>query len=234
MNKITSHIYMTNGLRGTGILSTHVYYITYTKLTIIDTGYKGKLSQISRDIKKLGYSLSDVENIVLTHYHIDHTGNLLKLKQITGANIIAHIDDVPYIEGRLPHPCPKALKHLKFMERFWNPDPVDVDVKVKDGDILPILGGIKIIHTPGHTLGSISLHIPQEDALIIGDLLANTFKLSLPSREFTVDIKEEIQSINKIADMKFNIVCFGHGLPLMKNANDGVKQFSVKLKKYHS
>ena len=233
MGKITSHIYMTNGLRGTGVLSTNIYLLLDTKLTIINTGYKGRVSQICRVVKKLGYSLSDVENIILTHYHIDHTGNLLKLRQLTGANVIAHTDDAPYIEGRLPHPCPKALRKLKFMDSFWNPDPIDVDVKVEDGDILPVLGGIKIIHTPGHTLGSISLYIPQEDALIIGDLLANTYKLSLPSGEFTVNISQEIRSIQKIADMEFNIVCFGHGLPLIKNASDRMEEFSVRLKKYH-
>ncbi len=231
MKKITSNIYMKNGLWGTGILSTNVYFLTDTKLTIVDTGYKGRVSQICRDIKRLGYSLSDVENIILTHYHVDHTGNLLKLKQLTGANIIAHMDDAPYIEGRLPHPCPKALRQLKFMEHFWNPDPVEVDVTFKDGDILPVLGGIKIIHTPGHTPGSISIHIRQEDALITGDLLANTFKLSLPSREFTVDITQEIQSIQKIADMEFNIVCFGHGVPLMRGAHKKIKKYYLKLKK---
>ena len=233
MGKITSHIYMTNGLRGTGVLSTNIYLLLDTKLTIINTGYKGRVSQICRVVKKLGYSLSDVENVILTHYHIDHTGNLLKLRQLTGANVIAHTDDAPYIEGRLPHPCPKALRKLKFMDSFWNPDPIDVDVKVEDGDILPVLGGIKIIHTPGHTLGSISLYIPQEDALIIGDLVANTYKLSLPSGEFTVNISQEIRLIQKIADMEFNIVCFGHGLPLIKNASDRIEEFSVRLKKYH-
>ncbi|HAS28456.1 MAG TPA: hypothetical protein DCR59_04780 [Dehalococcoidia bacterium] len=233
MGKITSHIYMTNGLRGTGVLSTNIYLLLDTKLTIINTGYKGRVSQICRVVKKLGYSLSDVENIILTHYHIDHTGNLLKLRQLTGANVIAHTDDAPYIEGRLPHPCPKALRQFKFMKCFWSPDPIDVDVKVEDGDILPVLGGIKIIHTPGHTLGSISLYIPQEDALIIGDLVANTYKLSLPSGEFTVNISQEIRLIQKIADMEFNIVCFGHGLPLIKNASDRIEEFSVRLKKYH-
>ena len=101
--------------------------------------------------------------------------------------------------------------------------PLPVDIRVKDGDILSILGGVSVIHTSGHTPGSISLLIQHNGVLIIGDLLANTLGLSLPSKAFTVDIKQEIDSINKIAGVDFNIICFGHGSPIIKNANEKVK-----------
>ncbi len=212
-----------------GVFSANVYFLMDSKLTIIDTGYKGMVSQICHEINRFGYSFSDVENIILTHHHVDHTGNLLKLKELTGANVIAHIDDAPYIEGRLPQPCPQALARLKFTEYFWNTCPVNVDIKVKDNDKLPIMGGLNILHTPGHTPGSISLLILQERAVIVGDLMANTFGLSLPSKEFTVDIAQEIASIRKIAEMDFDIICFGHGLPIRNHAHYKVNNFAGKL-----
>ncbi len=231
MQKITSNLYMLNGWWGTGVLSANIYFLTGNKLTMIDTGYMGRENQICRQIKRLGYSLPDVENIILTHHHVDHTGNLFKLKQLTGAKIIAHIDESPYIEGLLPHFCPKVPAKSQFTKYFLHICPVAVDVKVKDGDILPIIDGIKIIHTPGHTPGSISL-ATQDGVIIIGDLLANTFRLSLPSKGFTVDIMQEIESIKKIASLDFNTICFGHGYPIIKNAHKKINDFAGRLNRF--
>lgn len=230
MREIKSDIYMLEGLWGTGVFSANIYFLLDSRLTIIDTGYKGKISRICREINRLGYSLSDVENIILTHHHIDHTGNLYKLKQLTGANIIAHADESPYIEGELPHFCPQVPGKKQFIKYFLSTCPLPVDIRVKDGDILSILGGVSVIHTPGHTPGGISLLIQRNGVLIIGDLLANTLGLSLPSKAFTVDIKQEIDSINKIAGVDFNIICFGHGSPIIKNANEKVNNFAQRLK----
>jgi glyoxylase-like metal-dependent hydrolase (beta-lactamase superfamily II) len=233
MQEITSKIYMLNGLRGTGVLSTNVYFLLGNKLTIIDTGYKGRVTQICHEINRLGYSLSDVENIILTHHHVDHTGNLFELQKLSGARIIAHIDEAPYIEGGLPHFCPQSLGRLKFTKNFWNMHPVNVDIKVEDGDILPVLNGVKVLHTPGHTPGSIALLVPGDGVILAGDLLANTFGLSLPSKMFTCDIRQEIESICKIAELDFNIICFGHGLPIIKDTHGKLNTFAEKLKRTH-
>jgi glyoxylase-like metal-dependent hydrolase (beta-lactamase superfamily II) len=102
---------------------------------------------------------------------------------------------------------------------------------VNDNDELPILGGIKVLHTPGHTPGSISLYLKQEKALIVGDLLANRFGLSLPSRMFTVNLAQEIESINRISSLDFEVVCFGHGPPLTKDASESISRLARKFEK---
>ena len=104
-----------------------------------------------------------------------------------------------------------------------------VDMLVNDGDELPILGGIRILHTPGHTPGSISLWIPKERVVIVGDVLANRFKLGLPSRAFTVDIAQEINSIRRVANLDVDIICFGHGAPLMHDARSSVARLVTRL-----
>lgn len=232
MQKISSNVYRSGGLWGTGVLSANVYFLTDRKVSIIDTGYKGRASQICRDIKKLGYSLSDVENIILTHHHIDHTDNLYQLKKLTGANIIAHVDESPYIEGRLPHFCPEVPAKRQLIRYFLRTCPVPVDIKVKDSEVPPVLGGLRVIDSPGHTPGSISLKVLREDVIIVGDLMANTFRLGLPSRAFTVNMPMEIASICKIADMDFDIICFGHGMPIKKDARHKVNSLARKLRKY--
>ena len=113
--------------------------------------------------------------------------------------------------------------------RMWATEPVTVDRLVNDGDELPILGGIKILHTPGHTPGGICLYLPEKKMLIAGDLLANRFGLKLPSREYTVDTVQEMQSIKRAASLEFDIICFGHGSPITQDARQAVATFAEKL-----
>jgi glyoxylase-like metal-dependent hydrolase (beta-lactamase superfamily II) len=101
-----------------------------------------------------------------------------------------------------------------------------VDTLLQDGDVLPILGGARVAHTPGHTPGSIILHFYRLRLVIIGDLLTHGDKLYLPSREFTVDKVKERESIRKVSSLDFDVACFGHGPPLMRNANQHLREFA--------
>lgn len=115
------------------------------------------------------------------------------------------------------------------MHRLWATTPAAVDILVNDGDDLPMLGGIKILHTPGHTLGSICLFLQHQRLITAGDLLANRFRLSLPSKTFTVDMAQEIRSIERLAGLDFDIICFGHGSPLIHRARSTIVTFAQIL-----
>ena len=122
-------------------------------------------------------------------------------------------------------------KTLAPLHRLWTTTPVEVDIQVNEGDELPILGGIKIFHTPGHTLGSISLLLPKERLLIAGDVLAHRLRLRLPSKAFTIDVAQEICSIKRLASLYFDIMCFGHGPPILYEAQVAVNDFVAMLER---
>jgi len=86
-----------------------------------------------------------------------------------------------------------------------------------------------VLHTPGHTEGSISLFIPDKRLVIIGDLLSNSLGLRFPSRTFTVDMSKEISSIKRIAELDFDTVCFGHGLAMTKRARQRISAFAERV-----
>jgi glyoxylase-like metal-dependent hydrolase (beta-lactamase superfamily II) len=233
--RVVSGVYRFGGLLNTGMGGPNVYLLARDELTLVDTGFKGQhsLRYIIRELGRLGYVPSDISNIVITHHHPDHIGNLAKLKEITGARITAHRLDAPYIEGKLQQPGPAMLVWLhstfETLLQALSADPVNVDVLVDDGDILPIFGGLKIVHTPGHTPGSISLHIEKEGLLFTGDAVNHRHGIHLPSRAFTVDFQQELESVRKIAGLDFDVVCFGHGLPIVKNANRRIARFADKV-----
>ncbi len=104
-----------------------------------------------------------VKAIVITHAHIDHIGGAAKLKQASGAPVYMNGNDA-------------ELQKMMDMQAAWlgvpTPDAVEIDTAAKDGDRLAI-GATEflVLHTPGHTQGSISLWIPSEKKLVAGDTL---------------------------------------------------------------
>ncbi len=229
--KLRTHVYQLGSMWGTGIWGANVFLLIDDNLSIVDTGFKGRYKQILKQVRKLGYTPSDITSIIITHHHTDHVGSLAVLKEITGAKVMAHPADAPYIDGRLPQPVkPRWVsKAPSPLRQLWATTPVAVDILVNEGDELPILGGIKILHTPGHTPGSICLFIQQEQLVIVGDVLANRFRLGLPSKTYTLDIAHEINSIKRVASLDFDTICFGHGSPLVHEASSTVSHFAEIL-----
>ena len=107
--RVTGRVHQLGGILGTGVLGANVYLLLDKELTVVDTGLRGRHRQILRQIKHLGYSPSDIATIIVTHHHADHVGSLASLKLITGARVIAHRADAPYIDGTLPQPGPSLL-----------------------------------------------------------------------------------------------------------------------------
>lgn len=141
---------------------------------LIDTGLFGEHWVIGWKLRQLGLGWGDVKAILLTHGHLDHTGNLHRIKRLTGAPVYAHPSDRLHIEGR--YPCRGVARVCGMLEaagRFalrYKPAPIDVEIG--DGDLLPLFGGLRVVHLPGHTAGHCGFHSESRGLLFIGDLVA--------------------------------------------------------------
>ena len=205
------------------IRMTNVFLLVEDRITLVDTGYWGSTQRIVNFVQRLGRSPTDIDLIVVTHHHYDHTGSLAELKALTGAKVAAHEDDAPFIRGEPfapSHPSPKGLiPRLEALAlSIGHPKATEVEIPLVDGQELDPLGGIRVIHTPGHTPGSICLHSPQRRLLIVGDALNHRRRLAFPPRMYSMDMAQARQSVKRIAELEFDTLCFGHGQAIIEGA----------------
>jgi glyoxylase-like metal-dependent hydrolase (beta-lactamase superfamily II) len=89
---------------------------------------------------------------------------------------------------------------------------------------------MRVVHAPGHTAGSISIHFPDRGVLIVGDAMQFKFgRLMLPSRLFTQDMTEAVASVRKLASLEFETLCFSHFRPILEGADEKVRTFANTL-----
>jgi glyoxylase-like metal-dependent hydrolase (beta-lactamase superfamily II) len=199
------------------------------KLTLIDCGFPGRTNDIIGAIEGLGRRVGDVRQIILTHWHIDHAGCLADLVSQTDAEVVAHRIDAPIVRGEREGPPPKNVM-AKLIDRVGPKlTPARVDRDVEDGDQIDLGGGATVVHAPGHTAGSIAIHLPGRKLLFTGDALANALGVRGSVGFFTEDGEQAKQSARKLATLDFDVACFGHGPPLDKEASLAVRRYADKL-----
>ena len=192
-------------------------------LTLIDTGLPFAADRIAGQLAALGWPATTVvQRILVTHAHPDHAGGLARLQTLTGAQVIASAADRPVLEGRAPVPhrpgaaAPRLARRLGWSGRL---PAAHVDRVVGEGDVLPdVLGGVRVLATPGHTPGHLAFWQPQRGILFCGDVLVNGRGLHLPSPTWTVDMALNIRSLARLAALGARLVCTGHGPPLGRDA----------------
>ncbi len=210
-------------------------------LTLIDAGLKGHDRRINKAIGELGREPSELRHILVTHHHADHCGSLAALKRKSSdATVYAHPLDAPVIAGEKPRPGPnpssvtgRLFGPLITRIPANHPPAVTPDQHVNDGDVLPIAGGIVVLHTPGHTIGSVSFFIEGHGGVLFaGDAAAHMFgRLGKPMLLFTEDMGQVKESMRKLAALEFETACFGHGNVVKGKANAEFRRYVEKLAK---
>jgi glyoxylase-like metal-dependent hydrolase (beta-lactamase superfamily II) len=196
--------------------------------TLIDAGLPGQEEAIGTALVEAGTSVGDLRRIVFTHQDLDHVGSGAALVRQSGATVLAHPADAPYIEGDLgplkvtPEMLERRPQMREVLERL---EPVRVDEHLEDGDRLDLAGGTRVIFTPGHTPGHLSLYLERPRVLVAGDALtAEGGHLNGPNPPFTLDVGEAARSVRRLADLEIDtIVCY-HGGVVGEDANGQLRR----------
>ena len=191
---------------------------------LIDSGIRSSYRKISPHFQDIPVHLH-----VLTHAHADHQGSSHRICKDFELPLHCHPKEQQRAETGLVTKDYPSSKNLlaKFQQIFWAGQGHKVDKTIQENDMI---GNFRVIDTPGHSDGHISLFREKDGILIIGDaatnmnLLTTITGLHLPPGIFTTNREENIESLKKLSGLHPAVICFGHGSVLV-NKNREFENF---------
>lgn len=193
---------------------------------VFDCGYPWQARLLLDSLNALGCPAGQIRTVAITHDDYDHTGGLADVVEASGAQVIAHVAEVPSLEGAAWRELPRRgdltsalLRAVTGVAYAARPKrPVVVTRPVEDGESLP--GGWSAIHTPGHTPGHLAYWHEETRVLIVGDALGSRLRGEIRANigSFSVDNEQVAASVRKLAALEPETICFGHGSEIVGGA----------------
>lgn len=191
---------------------------------LVDSGIRSSYATIKKVLQEI-----NVYQHVLTHAHADHQGCSDQICAEFEIPLLCHPNEVFRTETgmvTMDYPTPQHWI-AKLQQRYWAGQGHKVGQTIVENDKI---GDFRVIETPGHSAGHISLFREQDGVLIMGDtavnmnLITTTVGLRLPPNMFTSDQQLNIKSLQKLAQLNPSMICFGHG-PVLRNHGRKFEQF---------
>ncbi len=199
-------------LKGVHYFDTYAntYVIADNRLILIDTSSELDAKKLLANLDRAKIKPKDLTSIVITHVHPDHVSGLARIKQdASSAKVASSRVEAEYISKKRTYDGPPGAQHQRQ-------PPSAVDILLEDGQVHD---GLRVIFTPGHTRGSISLLDDSRSLLIAGDAANNERGLGPMDDVYNVDPRQHRESIKRLATLHFEHAVFGHGKPITGGAS---------------
>ena len=199
----------------------NAYVVNADVLTLVDTGTPGGAGALLAAVRAVGREPSDVGRILVTHRHADHVGNAAELARETGAPVHVAPLEAPFVRDGGEQPRPSAATPMgRVLVPYvkvalpWALTPTPVEESLRDGEAV---GSFRVIATPGHTAGHVSLLWEERGVLFTADAAANITGVGPhPAADDPATARE---SFRKLGTLSFDAACFGHGRTIPSGAS---------------
>lgn len=197
------------------------------EMVMVDSGMPGQIELFKAEAKSKGLNLENLTKIVITHHDIDHIGSLADMKRtFKNVKVLSSEIEADYISGkkeslRLEHmknnydkmPEERKQWYVKFQNIYKNLEKPNVDIMLKDNELVPGCTKIRAITTPGHLPGHISVYHEESKTLIAGDALGFMDGKLFINAQNTLEMSQAKESVRKLLKYDIeNIVCYHGGL----------------------
>lgn len=200
-------------------------------LTLVDSGTPRQASKILASVARLGHKPSDIKQILVTHADWDHAGSAAELQALTGATVISSPATAAFLKrGRAPKHMPQPLALFVDLFGRYRPVPQAALSAAPAGTILPILDGLHVLATPGHTPDHHAFYSPAHGVLFAGDALGTrSGRLGLPLALMAHDYDAAQHSAQRLLQLTPALFACGHGEPLRDHSSDDLMRLQKEL-----
>lgn len=213
------------------MLGADAFLLEEDRLTLIDAGMVGSRLLLERYLRRIGRRLDELDRIICTHGHPDHIGGVGELvRDREDVTVLIHPDDLAGLTRPLREAMATAESRGERRGRiiqYLTRTPAD-PTPVESGELLPILGGLRVVHTPGHTPGSICLYLEDSRVLFTGDVLqVIRGRLTYASAFFSHDHAGARGSVERLAALDVETIALSHYPPWRSEANAALRELAA-------
>ena len=197
-------------------------------VTLVDTGVKKAPPRIVAGLAAIGKHPRDVQRIVLTHAHPDHAGGAAEMARRTGALVSIHDGERSWCEAGEVLAKPRQSTFFgRLLTRVVKPtyEPFEPGPALRDSEVLPVAGGLRVVHTPGHSPGHVSLLHEPSGVLVTGDAMINVRGVRWSPKSVCADFAMSQRTAHVLGELEYDVAAFTHGTEIRDNARERVRGF---------
>lgn len=200
------------------------------QVTLIDMGIASSGKKVIAALRSVGSDPSDVTRLLLTHCHPDHAGGAAYVAQETGRPVDLHAGDAEYVRSGTQPDVDPSSRIGRLLRKLPEPkvEKVTVGEELSDGQVIPFAGGIRVIHTPGHSPGHASYLHEGSGTLITGDAIFNVLGRRWPMKMLCSNFAMTKKTAHRLGELEYSTAAFTHGPEITDQPREAIRRFLAK------